>query len=169
MRSPRFEGLPDDSRLWLVALERPLDDAQQQRLGAGLDDLLASWRHKGHVYEGAWALLERQILAVAEPTMAAAPSGCAIDGFFRKLARLRESAGLASMPEDAVMVRGPEGLRPVVREALASEIAAGRLAAETPVADLALYSLGQLRRGELWKPLRATWIGRKFRVVEASA
>src|SRR5690348_14195843 len=85
-------SLPDDSRLWLLALEPAPDAAALLQLTETMDALVAEWRHKGVQYEGAWTLLEGRILALAEPTMTTAPSGCAIDGMMRKVNRL--TAGL---------------------------------------------------------------------------
>lgn len=158
-------SLPDNARLWLMALAKPLDPGARPILDAGMAKLLADWRHKGVAYQGAWTLLEEQILAVAEPTMTTAPSGCAIDGFFRKLARLRSELGLDTMPEDRVVARVDGHLRAFERPELADRLTDGTLQGETPIADLTLYDLGQLRRGGLWKPLHATWIGRKFRIT----
>lgn len=158
-------SLPDDARLWLVALAKPVDPGARSALDLGMARLLADWRHKGVAYQGAWDLLDHQILAVAEPTMTTAPSGCAIDGFFRKVARLRADLGLEALPEDRVVARLDGSLRTFERSELADRLADGTLRGETPIADLTLYDLGQLRRAGLWKPLHATWIGRKFRIT----
>lgn len=158
-------SLPDNARLWLVALAAPVAPAVQAALTSGMARLLADWRHKGVAYRGAWGLFDNQILAVAESIMTTAPSGCAIDGFFRKLARLRTELGLEALPEDRVVARVGGSLLAFERSALADHLADGTLHGETPIADLTLYDLGQLRQGGLWKPLHATWIGRKFRIT----
>ena len=79
-----FATLPDDARLWLVAFDRPVEAAQ---LAPEVEALLGRWRHKGVAYHGAWTLLEDRILAIAEPTLAVQPSGCAIDGMLRGVRR----------------------------------------------------------------------------------
>lgn len=158
-------SLPDDARLWLVALVQPVDPGARSTLDQGMAQLLAGWRHKGVAYHGAWDLFEDQILAVAEPTMTTSPSGCAIDGFFRKLTRLRTELGLEAMAEDRIVARVDGHLHAFERPELGDRLADGTLQSETPIADLTLYDLGQLRRGGLWKPLHATWIGRKFRIT----
>jgi len=42
----------------------------------------------------------------------------------------------------------------------------GTLGGSTPVLDLSLYSLEDLRSGRLEAPLAATWVGRKYKVSE---
>ena len=165
MHVPAFDPLPDHSRLWLQALAAPCDPAA---LAPGMDALLARWRHKGVAYRGAWTLLEGRILAVAEPLLADQPSGCAIDGLLRGLAKVVAEAGLSLEAPDAVLVRREGGLQAVPRAELQARLAEGLLGAATPVLDLALLTLGDLRQGRLERPLATTWIGRKYK-IEAPA
>ena len=161
-----FESLPDHSRLWLLALDGAPSPEQLAQLQQGVEQILAQWRHKGQAYAGACAILEGQILAVAEPTLAAAPSGCAIDGMLRKLGRLTEQLALAVVdPAQAILVRLGDERRAIPKAALAERLQDGTLDASTPVIDLSLYSLGDLRAGKLEAPLASTWIGRKFNLA----
>ena len=163
-----LNALPDDARLWLLALDPAPDAAALARLTEAMDGLVAEWRHKGVQYAGAWALIEGRILALAEPTMASAPSGCAIDGMMRKVNRHVADLGLAMVdPVSAVLVRAKEGLRAIAKADLEARLADGALDAATPVLDLALFTLGDLRSGKLEKPLASTWIGRKYKVAAA--
>jgi len=154
-----FASLPDEARLWLLALTR---DTEAAALAPEVEALLGRWRHKGVHYQGAWALLERRILAVAEPTLAAQPSGCAIDGMLRGVNQLTAKLGLALEDPQAVIVRLPDGIRALPRADLAARLANGTLDGTTPVLDLALLTLGDLRQGRFERPLAATWIGRKY-------
>ena len=158
-----FPALPDASRLWLRALAAPPAPAARALLREGLDGLMGQWRHKGVAYRGAWALLHDQIIAVAEPTLASAPSGCAIDGMLRKLERLADTLALPCLyPSVTVLARLPEGLTAIAKADLAEALAQGRLTPATPILDLALYTLGDLRAGHLEVQLSATWIARKY-------
>jgi hypothetical protein len=156
-----FAALPDDARLWLLALADPTEASV---LAPDLPDQLGLWRHKGIQYRGAWTLLERRILAIAEPTLAAQPSGCAIDGMLRSVSRILANLGLALADPQAVLVRLEDGIRAIPRSELEARLAGGSLDGATPVLDLALLTLGELRRGRLERPLAATWIGRKYKV-----
>ena len=158
-----FTARPDSARLWLLALDAAPGPAARARLEEGLAGILGQWRHKGQAYQGAWALLQGRILAVAEPTLAANPSGCAIDGMLRKVTRLAGELGLGLVdPAGAVLARVDGGLRAIPKAGLEAALEAGTLGPETPILDLALYNLGDLRAGRLESPLSGTWIGRKF-------
>lgn len=159
-----FSPLPDESRLWLFALDRPLDPVSRVRLEAALTEVLGNWRHKGHIYEGAWELIEDRLLAIAEPHMATQPSGCAIDGMIRKVHRLVEEAHVGLMDESSVVVRQADGLASYPKTQLGALLASGALGPDSLVVDLALFNVGQLRQGLLEKPLARTWIGRKYKV-----
>lgn len=157
-----FRPLPDSARLWLLGLDAPPPPA----LLEGLEAILAQWRHKGHAYQGVFGVLHGRILAVAEPDLAANPSGCAIDGMLRKVHRLVGDLGLRLVdPAAEVMVRAEGGPRALPKAALEALLREGALGPDTRVLDLALYSLGELRAGKLEAPLAATWIGRKFKVA----
>lgn len=156
-----FSALPDDARLWLLALVQPADSAT---LAPELDALMARWRHKGTQYQGAWTLLEPRILAIAEPTLASEPSGCAIDGMLRGVTQGIARLHLALEDPTAVLVRLGDGLKAIARTDLEARIAAGTLGANTPTLDLALLTVGDLRSGRLERPLAATWVGRKYKL-----
>ena len=161
-----FHPLPDTARLWLLALDRAPGAGPRAALLAGMASILGQWRHKGHAYQGAFALLEDRILAVAEPDLASNPSGCAIDGMLRKVERLLAELGLAALdPAALVLARTGEGLRAFPKGDLEALLQEGVLGPSTPVLDLSLYNLGDLRAGRLEGPLARTWIGRKFKVA----
>jgi hypothetical protein len=154
-----FAALPDDARLWLFALTHPTEATV---LAPDLEALMGRWRHKGVQYMGAWTLLEKRIIAIAEPTLASQPSGCAIDGMLRGVNQLTARLGMSLEDPQAVLVRLETGIQTIRRSELEARLAEGILDASTPVLDLALLTLGDLRQGKLERPLAATWIGKKY-------
>jgi hypothetical protein len=154
-----FAALPDDARLWLLALVQPTEASV---LAPEVDALMGRWRHKGIQYSGAWTLLEQRILAIAEPTLAAQPSGCAIDGMLRGVHQIAAKLELRLEDPQAVIVRLASGIRAIPRPELEAHLADGTLDGATPILDLALLTLGDLRGGKLERPLASTWIGRKY-------
>lgn len=106
---------------------------------------------------------------MAEPTLAAQPSGCAIDGMLRGVNQLTAKLGLALEDPQAVIVRLADGVHALPRTDLEARLGDGTLDGATPVLDLALLTLGDLRQGRFERPLAATWIGRKWRGLSAVA
>ncbi len=154
-----FATLPDDARLWLLALTCPTEAVV---LAPDLDAFLARWRHKGIQYQGAWTLLDNRIIAIAEPTLAAQPSGCAIDGMLRGIAQISAKLGMALEDPLVILVRLQDGIQAIQRSELQAKLTEGSLDGAAPVLDLALLTLGDLRQGKLERPLASTWIGRKY-------
>jgi hypothetical protein len=157
-----FAALPDEARLWLLALASPIEASV---LAPDMEALLGRWHHKGVQYQGKWALLENRFLAVAEPILAAQPSGCAIDGMLRGVHQIATRLGLALEDPQAVIVRLSDGIHAISRADLEARLADGTVDGTTPILDLTLLTLGELRQGRLEKPLAATWIGRKYKPV----
>jgi hypothetical protein len=164
MLTDPFPDFPDEARLWVLALSRRADPDAATRLEEGLGSLLGRWRHKGQAYQAAWEVAEGQLVLVVEPSMAKAPSGCAIDGMLRKVGGLAKELGFELLGEDRVLVRLDGNLTEVLRADLPAALETGRLGSDTPVMDLSLHHLGQLRQGSLERPLAQTWIGRVFKV-----
>jgi hypothetical protein len=160
-----FDALPDTARLWLIAFTGPVSARQ---LAPELDNFLGRWRHKGVQYAATWTLLKDQILAIAEPTLAAQPSGCAIDGMLRGVHQLADRMGLALLDPQTVLIEGPQGLQALDRSGLPAHLEGGNLGPGTPVLDLTLLNLGDLRAGKLVRPLATTWIGRKYKIMAPS-
>ena len=161
-----LHALPAHSRLWLLALTTPPGPAAETRLRHGLAEIVGLWRHKGQAYQGVGTLLEPQLIAVAEPSLADHPSGCAIDGMLRKVHRLVEHLHLSLMdPAASILVRLEERLVVVPKSEIQARLDEGTLDGHTPVLDLSLYSLEDLRAGRLEAPLACTWVGRKHRIA----
>ena len=79
-----LDSLPASSKLWVVGLTSPLADTQVESLEGSLSRLLATWTHKGQLYTPAYSILFKQVILIAEESMAHQASGCAIDVLMRK-------------------------------------------------------------------------------------
>lgn len=161
MARSTFETLPDEARLWLLVLDRPLDATEAARFEAGMEDVLGGWRHKGVAYQGTWSLRDAQLLLVAEPTMAEQPSGCAITGLMTRLARLAAEVGRTFIPDGPLVVCDCGGFRPIAREDIQGALSRGELHGRTRVLDRGLFNLGDMRRGGLTQALAHTWVARR--------
>lgn len=163
MSPAAFQSFPDDARLWLFAFPRPLTEAEQATVAQGFQAFQPHWKTHGTLIDSAWALLEGQILAVTERTMGTSPSGCSIDAMLRHALKVAATLDLPLLDAQQVLVRDGGQLRVIPKTELTAVLGRGELHAHTPVVDLGLLELGQLRGGKLERPLAATWIGRKHR------
>jgi hypothetical protein len=86
----------------------------------------------------------------------------------RGVSQITARLGLPLEDPQAVLVRLADGLHAIPRPELESRLQEGTLDGATPVLDLGLLTLGDLRGGRLERPLAATWIGRKFKLQAAA-
>ncbi len=159
------DGFPDDARLWLAAFPRPLLPEEQARLRAHFESFRPHWKSHGEPIDSAFALLDGQVLAVAERTMLTQPSGCAIDAMLRQVYKASDLLELPLIDAQKVLVRAGGNLQAVPKTRLEAMLQGGEIGSDTPVLDLTLQHLGELRQGGLEKPLGQTWIARKYAAV----
>ena len=161
--SDAFSTFPDTARLWLMAFPRSLSEVEKSKLAEGFDSFRPHWKTHSTPIESAWMLLEDQIFAVVENTMGTSPSGCSIDAMLRQSIKLASILELPFLDAQSIVVRASGKLKVVAKTELEPLLQDGTLDAATPVIDLGLLELGQLRSGQLERPLAKTWIARKHR------
>jgi len=71
-------------------------------------------------------------------------------------------------PAASILVRLGGRLTAIPKGEIQARLDDGTLGAATPLVDLALYSLADLRAGRLEAPLADTWVGRKFGIAPAA-
>ncbi len=163
--SDAFSTFPDSARLWLMAFPRPLDEGEKTKLAAGFEAFRPHWKTHSELIESAWMLLEDQLFVVVEATMGTSPSGCSIDAMLRQSIKLAVLLELPFLDAQSIVVRAAGKLKVVAKSELEALLQNATLDAATPVIDLGLLELGQLRSGQLERPLAKTWIARKYRTL----
>ena len=69
-----------------------------------------------------------------------------------------------------VFFRDAEGqIRHLPRRAFREEVSAGRITADTPVFDLSITTLGELRDGRFERPAGTAWHATAFRIPQQAA
>ena len=84
-------------------------------------------------------------------------------------AQCEAGCGCGSPVEPQASDHCSESVKPVPKTAIPARLEAGELTADSPVLDLSLYSLDELRAGRLETPLAATWVARKYQIPAADA
>lgn len=158
-----FPDLPDHAHLWAHVASRPLRPDEEKRLRGVLDDFMAGWTSHGRRVEGAFRLLESRILLVGADLPGGAVSGCGIDKLVRRLERGAEAMGFAWASPLSVFYRDAEGaVQSATRPAFRALAAEGTVTTETPVFDLGVALVGDLRAGGFEKPAGQAWHARAF-------
>jgi hypothetical protein len=155
-----LERLPDSARLWTFGVSRPLSEAERGRLLETVDGFLEGWQAHGHPLAAAREWRHERFLLVGVDERVEPPSGCSIDALVRALRGLEEELGVEMVGGAPVWFReeGPGGgVRRVSRPDFKAAAAEGRITSETPVFDLSITRLAELREG-LWElPAGESW------------
>lgn len=152
-----LELLPDSSRVWVFAGSRPLDDAEEKELLAGVDGFLEDWRAHGEPLTCGRDWREHRFLAIAVDQRAAHASGCSIDGLYRVLRVVERTIGTQLLGGGTVHYRTETGeIRSLSREEFAAAAERGDVTRDTTVFDPAVGSLGEWRV-EFEKPASRSW------------
>ena len=162
MSKVELARLPDESRAWVFAAERPLSSAESEKLLASVDAFLDGWQAHGAPLTCARDWRYDRFLIVAVDERSAPPSGCSIDALVRALKGLETELGLSLLDHTPVWYRDSSEIRRVDRGEFKALAGRGEVGPETIVFDHTLTRLGQLRHGEWERPAARTWHRRAF-------
>jgi len=157
-----FAHLSDQARLWVYAFAQPLTPAQEELVRQELNALQRTWNSHGSSVRGAHDVREARLVLLAAELATGTISGCGIDSSVRVFKALRQAHGLDALNHHLVHYRDGERLQAVSRAAFQALVDSGRVTPATPVIDLTLTTVGELRAGRLEAPMAATWHSQAF-------
>lgn len=152
-----FGTLPDSARIWIFSADRPLGPDEREELGTAVDDFLDTWRAHGTPLEGGKEWRYDRFLLVGVDEEAAPPSGCSIDALVRVLKEKERELNVGLLERSPVWYRDGEEVRCVPRAKFRALAEAGEVGPQTPVFDVALTSMADLREGRWERPAEESW------------
>ena len=153
-----FESLPDEARLWCFGASQRLDDHQTRRLLASMADFVSEWTAHRHDLRAGFTLLHGRFLLVAVDESAAGASGCSIDALMGQLRSLGTALELDFLDSMPVWYRDPSGHIGTTSRAGFKDLGRmGKVSPGTPVFDLTLTRVADLRAGGLEATAGDTW------------
>ncbi|MFQ5568873.1 MAG: hypothetical protein ACE5G0_04310 [Rhodothermales bacterium] len=168
--STLFQSLPDEARCWIYAIDRSLTGAEQQTVLETLETFLENWTSHEQPVLGAATILDDCFLVVAGITAQGTLSGCGIDALTRAVTDITHHVGFTWLSPLLVFYRDAAGrVQSLPRSAFRKRVAEGEVTTDTPVFDLSLTTLGQVREGLLEKAAGQSWHARVFRIPEPAA
>ena len=157
-----FQRLPDDARLWVFGVERPLTEEEERLLLEGVDDFLESWKAHGTPLVCARELRHGRFLLVGVDERSAPPSGCSIDAMVHLLKGLEARLRVGLVDNTPIWFMDQQEVRRVERGTFRELARSGEVGPGTTVFDNTVTRVGQLRGGEWQRPARDAWHGRAF-------
>lgn len=160
-----FPTLPDESRCWIYAADRPLTEAEQTSLLNTLNTFFEGWESHQRPVRGAAAILDNQFLLVGGVIVGGDLSGCGIDASVHVVQDAANQLGVSWVSPLLVFYRDADGtVQYLPRPAFRRLVANGTVTAATPVFDVSLTTLGQVREGAFEKAAGDAWHARVFRI-----
>jgi hypothetical protein len=153
-----FESLPDRARLWCFGMPRAPGADVRARLLDSMRDFVSGWTAHSSDLRAGVALLHDRFLLVAADESTAGASGCSIDALTGRLRSLGAQLDLELLDSTPVWFRdGSQRIRSVSRPEFTAMARRGEATATTPVFDLTLTRLGDVRAGRFETAASDTW------------
>lgn len=146
-----MDQLSNDAYVWIFGISPSLDAQKSTALLGQVNAFLENWAAHGTPIPGAAEVREGSFLIVAADEHRE-KSGCSIDRMFGTLKQLERDLDVAILDSNRVFFRDQNGVRAVGRSELKN---AAR--AESPVFDLLVERLGDVREGVWVKPAAESW------------
>lgn len=157
-----FKSLPDDATLWIYGFEKPLGERDQRIIAERLSSFVRTWDSHKIPVEGAFSIVDDYFVLVAGHTTDGV-SGCSIDGSIENFKFFRDVYGLNGLNRNLVYFRNEKGEIEVLDRAdFRAAVDNGRLGQDTPVFDITLHKLADLRAGKFETAMSKTWHAAAF-------
>ena len=157
-----FEALPDESRLWVFGIERPLTEADQESFLNAVDLFLETWVAHGLPLTCGRDFRRGRFLLVAVDEATAPPSGCSIDAMVGVLKDQERRLGVRVLDNTPVWFMGDGEVQRTSRPEFSRLAEQGAVGPDTVVFDNTVTRLKDARVGRWEGPARGSWHQRAF-------
>ncbi len=157
-----FEVLPDESRLWVFAVERTLVEADQENFLSAVDRFLETWAAHGVPLTCGRDFRRGRFLLVAVDETSAPPSGCSIDAMVGVLKDQERRLGLRILDNTPVWFVADGEVQRISRPEFSRLAEEGAVGPDTVVFDNTVTRLKDVRAGRWEGPARESWHQRVF-------
>lgn len=154
-----FDTLPDEARLWCFGASRPPDPTETTRLLEAMRAFADRWTaHRRDLHAALEWRGDRFLLVAVDESASTGASGCSIDALTSELRRLEEELRLDLLDATPVWYRERDGsIASCSREEFRTRASRGEVDESTPVFDVALTRVGDLRAAGLERPAGGSW------------
>jgi hypothetical protein len=146
-----MDQLSNDAHVWIFGISPSLDAQKSDALLGQINTFLESWAAHGVPIPGAAEVREGSFLVVAADAQRE-KSGCSIDRMFGTLKQLERDLGVAILDSNRIFYRDRDEVRAVARSDFRNAATP-----ETPVFDVTVEHLGDVRQGAWEKPAAQSW------------
>lgn len=146
-----LDQLSNDAYVWIFGISPSLDAQKSDAMLHQVNAFLENWNAHGTPIPGAAEVRDGSFLIVAADERRE-KSGCSIDRMFGTLKQLERDLGVVILDANRVFLRDEHGVRAVPRSEFRNAATA-----ETPVFDITVERLGDVREGVWEKAASESW------------
>src|SRR5689334_21772637 len=146
-----IDQLSNEAYVWIFGISPALDAQQSDALLRHVNAFLDNWAAHGVPIAGAAEVREGSFLVVAADEQRE-KSGCSIDRMFGTLKQLERELGVDILDSNRIFYRDHDAVRTVSRADFRNAATP-----ETPVFDVTVERLGEVRAGAWEKPAAQSW------------
>jgi len=157
---PVLADLPDAARLWAFGADRQIREEEHDRLIETTRSFVERWAAHGEALAAAFELLHGRFLLVAVDENQGAASGCSIDALVGHVRELERELDVTLVDASPIWFRDGTGIRSVGRAEFRALAESGEVDGRTPVFDLTVQRVGELRAGGWELPAGDSWHAR---------
>lgn len=159
----KMDELPESARVWIYASDRDLNELEENRVVEMLSEFCAGWTSHSRPVRSAVDVIDGRFAVIAGLVQEGDISGCGIDKSTVALKTAAAELALEWLPGLYVHYRDRRGVvHSVPRRIFRELVERGDVSAESPVFDMTIETLGQLRSGGFERPAGETWHARVF-------
>lgn len=151
------KSLPDDSRIWIFALNQRLSAEKKAVLQSRLERFASSWRAHGEAVGGQAIIFADQLILLVASAAYAATSGCSIDQMTREVHAACEEMGLILVQPSEILVQSDLNFEVLSRSQFKQAVQEGRLNLDSIVVDTTISKISDLRADKLVLPVKNSW------------
>jgi hypothetical protein len=158
----KFNGMPDDARLWVYGFDRGMTPETHALVEAELRAFTSTWSSHNAPVKSAFQIVEGRFVLLAGHCDSGL-GGCAIDESVGLVRSFQERFGLDGLNRDLVFYRGhDESVQTSTRAQFQKLFDEGRVGVGTVVFDVALTRLADLRAGAFETTFDNCWHAQAF-------
>lgn len=151
-----FNTLPDNSKAWVFASNRPLTADEREIVDTEVPNFLSQWTAHGAPVPASHEISEDRFLVIAADE-SVAPGGCSIDSLFRFIRALGDHLGAEMLDSGRIWYRDKAGqIRGAERSEFRKFAQSSEISEDSPIFDTSLDQLSTYRQS-FEKPARNSW------------
>ena len=152
-----LEHLPDSSRVWIFAANRPLEESEIFDIKSLLKSFVDQWQSHGKDLCAGFEIIHESIIVVAVDESQEPPSGCSIDKVFRLLAQ----TNIDFLQRTLLWIPFCNTVKIITPELAINLFKSGELNEKSLIINTLVDTL-EAARNQLYIPLGESWMAPKI-------